>query len=79
MSVAITRPCSQCDEQVNLEDLSDGVCRDCQEPSDDEAECSSCGEVVPLDEVDEDLVCQGCQEESEHRRQLESDYRFWTR
>lgn len=71
------RCCVECGEEVGEKGFLDeeGLCRDC---TDTHRCCDSCEELVPEEDVDDDGVCRDCLEETEHRRQLESDYRYWT-
>lgn len=83
MAAPVTR--CECGSMLDAEELQVGLCAACQEPEQDllddpdAYECCSCEDVTTIDDVDEDGVCSACREEQEHRRQLESDYRFWTR
>jgi predicted RNA-binding Zn-ribbon protein involved in translation (DUF1610 family) len=86
MAAEVTR-CSGCEAVLRPDETTyEGNCAECAElhcPSllddPDVATCDRCEERVPVDEVDEDCVCSDCRDAEEDRRQLESDYRFWTR
>lgn len=83
MAAPVTR-CDRCSAVLAPEDiLPDGRCAGCTDHDDprddDEVECSTCEERVPMDDVDEELECSSCRSERHAQRQEESDYRFWTR
>lgn len=86
MAAPATR-CAGCEAVLRPDEQTyEGNCAECAEvlcPSllddPDRTTCDRCEESVDLDDVDEDGVCSECLAADEDRRQLESDYRFWTR
>lgn len=82
MMAAPVLRCAGCEVPLGSDDpVYDGHCAECAEvfcPSllddPDRAECSSCEEIVDVEELDEECVCEACRDAAEYDRQRRADY-----